>query len=218
MTTREERRARRKELRRRMAQARAELGARVGAHPLVRRARLRRRVRRLLAASVLVLAALLARCDCDEPPAVPPPAPPVEPVPPAKLAEKPRLPAAPAPPAPTGTISSLQRPSYDLERKAPLTWVDDFRMQVAARSPRLAACFQGVERPGALRWTAAVNPEAGSVSDHELEPVGGTSDLDREQRACLVEALSMPPYRLSRGLDAAEARSTPTRVGIVIEF
>jgi hypothetical protein len=92
--------------------------------------------------------------------------------------------------------------------------MDEYRLQVAARSPRLARCFQGAGRPGALRWTASVNPTRGEVSDHQLQPIGGGAELRREQRECLLEALSSPPYRLT----APGAPALPDRVGLVIEF
>ncbi|WNG58351.1 hypothetical protein F0U59_29125 [Archangium gephyra] len=92
--------------------------------------------------------------------------------------------------------------------------MDDFRIQVAARSPRLAQCFSGTERPGALRWTAAVNAASGSVSDHALEPVGTGGELSGKQRDCVQGVLSSPGYRLK----PEQKQDLPGRVSIVIEF
>ena len=128
-------------------------------------------------------------------------------------------PVKPKPPAPKKPIVQKMQPQNrgEFEGAAPSTppWLDDFRMQVSARSPRLADCFTGTDRPGALRWTTAVNPENGSVSDHSLEPIGGTADLLQDQRECLLKVLSSPVYKIPKQ-DAGNV--LPSRVGIVIEF
>ncbi|MBK7865320.1 MAG: hypothetical protein IPJ65_43340 [Archangiaceae bacterium] len=92
-------------------------------------------------------------------------------------------------------------------------WLDEFRMQVAAASPRLAECFTGIERQ-ALRWSAAVNPKPGTVADHSLEPVGVGTDLTADQRTCVQAVLSSPVYRLTQLGD----EPLPRRVSLVIEF
>ena len=88
-------------------------------------------------------------------------------------------------------------------------------MQVTARSPRLAACFAGVERPGSLKWSASVEPVHGQVSDQKLETTLQSDPLTPEQRDCVMGVLSDPPYRLDT---KGEERTTPSRVGLAIEF
>ena len=91
--------------------------------------------------------------------------------------------------------------------------LDDFRLQVAARSPRLALCFKGADRPGALRWNVALNPESGAVSDHVFEPVGA-AELSPAQRECMQRTLSSPGYHVTQ----ADRQSLSSRVSLVIEF
>lgn len=86
-------------------------------------------------------------------------------------------------------------------------------MQVAARSPRLAQCFKGAERPGALRWDVALNPSSGAVSDQFLETVGAV-ELSAPQRECVERTLSNPGYHVS----ALPSEGLPTRVTLMIEF
>jgi hypothetical protein len=93
-------------------------------------------------------------------------------------------------------------------------WLAAFQLQVSARSPRLAACFTGSDRPGALRWTASLDPKSGAVSDHAFEPVGATAELSPAQRACAVKALSDPAYRLR----SPTLQELPTRIALVIAF
>ena len=85
------------------------------------------------------------------------------------------------------------RPGYETEAQPPPEWIDEFRLQATARSPRLAQCFEGTDRPGALRWVAALNPETGTVSDQELEPVGPRSAPDRRATRVRRAAPSPPP-------------------------
>ncbi len=118
-----------------------------------------------------------------------------------------------APPTP-GRMARRDRPAFPTPTPTPLPWLDAFRLQVAARSPRLAACFDGAARPGALKWTAAVEPVHGRVSDPTLEPTLSSDALTGAQRACVLAVLSDPPYRL----DGTGAAATPSRVGIVVEF
>jgi hypothetical protein len=127
----------------------------------------------------------------------------------------PGLPVTATPTPPQSRLSRKDRPSYATEDPGPLPWIEDLRLQVATRSTRLAACFVGVTRPGALKWIAAVEPEQGRVSDQVLEPVLATEPLKREQRECVSSVLSEPVYRL-RG--EGDARSTPVRVSLVLEF
>jgi hypothetical protein len=157
--------------------------------------------------AVLLLLLLLRSCPAEEPAAPEVPvvvAPAVVPAPP---------PAPLPPPAPTGRVATRGRPSFETPVPAPLPWVSSFRMQVAARSPRLAECFVGADRPGKLKWTASVSPVDGRVSEHVLEPMLVTDAISGEQRACVLGVLSDPPYRLDD-----DGRTTPSRVGVVIEF
>ena len=170
-------------------------------------ARARRRQRQVLLALLAVLLLsllLLLDCRCTrEPPPEPAPEP-VMPVP----AEEPEATLPRHPP-----IQRMDRPEYTSEVPEPLAWLDSFRMQVAARSPRLAECFVGAERPGRLKWTASVDPLEGKVSEHQLEPVLTTDALTATQRACAVDVLSEPSYTL-----VGEGRATPSRLSMIIEF
>jgi hypothetical protein len=111
-------------------------------------------------------------------------------------------------------VAPRDRPAFAGPAPDPLPWLAAFRLQVAARSPRLAECFVGAPRPGALKWSAAVEPRAGRVSDPSLEPTLSTEALTPTQRACALAVLSDPAYRL----DAGSGPSTPSRVSLVIEF
>lgn len=160
----------------------------------------------------LLLLLLLRDCRCEEDP-VAPPAPAV---------------SGPAAPAGRGQAASVEppietkvkrkdRPAFTPEAPEPLPWIGALRLQVAARSPRLAACFVGAARPGALRWSAAVDPAVGRVSEQTLEPTLSGDPLSAEARDCALGVLSDPPYRLEAG-QGRDGRSTPARVGLVIEF
>lgn len=191
----------RADLARRKAAARAEL-ARL--RPQKKTDRRRSRSRWLLLLLLLLLLILLP--DCEEPaPLVVAPAPPPAPVEVVAPEPAPRL---------TGRVARQPRPAYQSASPAPLSWIRSFRMQVAARSPRLSACFVGASRPGTLKWTSSVEPSTGKVSQHSLEPVQTSETLSRAQRDCVLAVLSDPPYTLQ--MDAE--RATPSRVGMVIEF
>ena len=97
---------------------------------------------------------------------------------------------------------------------APPVWLTALRIQVAARSPRLAECFEGTTQPGTLRWSVAIDPDHGVVSDPEVEPTLAGQDLSTAQRRCVLGVLSDPPYQLATGDEPA----TPARVALVIEF
>jgi hypothetical protein len=210
---RRELRQRQRELRQSLQARSRQVRERVHAIPAVRRERNRRRVRRAVTVALLLLLACLIRCECQQGPPSPPPA---------KGETQETLEAKPKPPvtAPArreplrAQVKRQPRATYEGEAQAPPNWLEDFRLQVAARSPRLAQCFTGTDRPGALRWTASVNPESGAVSDHEAEPVGPGPELRREQRDCVIRTLSNPPYRLS----AKQKQELPTRISLVLEF
>jgi hypothetical protein len=203
------RRLRRQQLRRDLATLREQVRARVQS---LRQAHKPRRRRRLLALPLLLLLLLLLRCPDD-----PQPPPVVETKAPAKAAvDKPPTPTPrkTARPPLAGHLGNRPRAPYQASAPLPPTWIDELRLQAAARSPRLAACFSGSDRPGALRWNAALNPDTGTVSDHDLEPLGPRSALTDEQRACIVQALSTPRYRLT----PPPTQPFPERVTLVIEF
>ncbi|MGI5861531.1 MAG: hypothetical protein ACOX6T_05675 [Myxococcales bacterium] len=218
MTPRELRRAmreRRRELRRAVRKLRRQARADAERIPVVQKEKQRRRRRRLTALlAVLLLALLLTRCECQPAPAIPPeaePAPevvPEEPEPvPAKKAEVKKNPLK-------ATTKRRRRAGYEEAARAGPPWLEDFRLQVAARSARLAQCFTGSERPGALRWSTAVDPESGAVADHEVDPVGPSAELSLDQRKCLVGVLSDPVYRLTD----QQKQGLPSRISLAIEF
>jgi len=204
-------RARRLGARRALTMMRRELRARVRALPADEAARRRRRRRLLAVLAVILLLLLLALrdCECDAAPATPPAG--------TAATAATRAPVRPLPPPPpiTGRVERVRRPAFVEPSPAARTWLDDFRLQVAARSPRLADCFRGTDSPGGLRWTCALSPTDGATADHELEPLRGTVAVSKEQRECLVRALASPAYHLQPGPGTP---STPVRVSMVIEF
>jgi hypothetical protein len=200
----------RREVRAQLRAKMDEIREQVAELPAVQKARARRRRRnRIILFLILLLLASLLRCDCG--------AEPVDEVedagvavdaghatrdagmPKAKLAAK---------------VKTQHRGGYGLETPAPPTWLDEFMTQVTARSPRLAQCFTGQDRPGVLRWTSSINAKTGAPSDHELELVGGGNDLKPDQRRCVLSTLSFPPYKLT----APDAGGLPDRVSVVLEF
>ena len=199
---------------------------RVDQHPAVQRARARRRRRRTLGlAAVLLFLLLLSRCECERP--QPPPQEPAKAEAPAP--EKPKVVAPPAVPVRVkrpplrAHAEPVQRGALATKARGAPAWLEELRTQVSARSPRLAHCFNGADRPGALRWTASLNPASGWVSEHELEPVGQAVDLSKAQRDCLVLGLSSPAYRLGAAPQGAaqgaqKTAALPERISLVIEF
>ncbi len=207
------RRAVAQELRTKRAALREDIRQRLERHRRATpRKRSTRRWRWLLALLILLLLLLLLlrNCSCGTEASGPPPV--DEPASPLPGADEPEVTPPEAPP--NHRVARRDRPEYALEQPEPLPWITAFRLQVAARSPRLAECFVGAHRPGTLKWTAEVEPIHGRVSDHTLEPTLLSDALTRPQRACALEVLSDPPYTL----EAGSPRSTPSRVGIVIEF
>lgn len=206
MTPREQRRA----ARARIAGLLREARARVDALPEVQRARRGRARRRALWAALLLLLLLFVRCDCAPEPAPAPEEPAAVVV---DAGVKPPTPKQVKRAPSRDRIAASVRPGYEPGAQPSPAWLDDFRLQVAARSPRLAQCFKGTDRPGALRWTVALNAGSGAVSDHVFEPVG-LADLSVAQRDCLQRTLSAPGYHVTPG----DAQSLPARVSLVIEF
>jgi hypothetical protein len=184
------------------------------AYAAVLAARRRRTRRRLaIAAAILLVLWLLSRCECEEPAApvvvevdAGTPAPP-----PAPKAAKPK----PKPPVKLdGNIDGSDRPAMVVDPQPTPPWLDQFRMQVAARSAVLAACFNGVEKPGALRWSALVHAKSGRVTESVVEPVFRGVTLTPDQIECLIAGLSDPPFKL----DEPDERAGARRVSLVFEF
>ena len=191
---------------------RREAREKLDRNPAIRKERRRRRIRRAVTLAVLLILASLIRCECG----------PGKPKGVATLTVLPLLPKPPvAPKAVTrpkaplhAHVASQARGAYATGASAPPPWLDAFRLQVAARSPRLAKCFTGQDRPGALRWTSSVNPKSGAVSDHELELIGSADELRREQKLCLEGVLNAPRYLFEN----IPGQALPSRISMVIEF
>lgn len=184
----------------RLAAARAKFAA-----LRTRRAPPSRRKRWVALALLLVLLALLQDCRCNQAPPQP-----------CVQVEATGVGAGTAAPEPPDDRRMSRRDRAALRTQAPSTppWLASFRMQVAARSLRLARCFVGADRPGRLRWTTTVEPSYGAVSEHVIEPTLQGDALTAGERACALAALGTPPYRLEGG----DARTTPSRVSLVLEF
>ncbi|APS00767.1 hypothetical protein [Pajaroellobacter abortibovis] len=69
------------------------------------------------------------------------------------------------------------------------------RLQVVARSPRIAQCLIGMDKPGALRWTSFVNP--GVASGQE----SGPTELSK-RAACLISVRVCSMSLLLRLIDS----------------
>lgn len=208
----------RRALRAQLAAQRQQLARRLATLPaaVLLRARRRRRTRRRLAGGLLVLGLLLLLWRCPQVPPVPPDPPAVPPAVGQGVSKTP--PSGGPPPVSDRAVERIQsvpRATFAIAPQPAPTWLDGFRMQVVARSPRLAQCFQGQDAPGALRWTSSVVPGTGRTSDHVFEPLGAAPLAGRE--ACLREVLSTPPFQAVRDPNGADP-STPIRVSIVIEF
>ncbi|MCK6505302.1 hypothetical protein L6R53_18195 [Myxococcota bacterium] len=94
------------------------------------------------------------------------------------------------------------------------TWLPAFHQQVAARSPRLAACFVGAAAPGALRWSARLDLRSGRAGDHRFAPTLEAAPPTADQQACLARALAEPPYQI----EVPAPPDLPVPVSLVIEF
>lgn len=197
-----------RQLRARRAALREKIRAQRAA---LRRARRPRKRRRWVLLALLLLLLLLRECNCDPAPTPVGPGTPPPPVPP--IVTEPPPPSPPAPKPVKAKIRRRRRPAMTTPAPPRKLWLDDFRLQVAARSLRLSNCFQGADRPGAVRWSCALDPRSGEVSDQRFEPIGRTP-IDAAQRRCLKKALAEPAYRLDPGEDAP----TPDRVSLVLEF
>ena len=172
--------------------------------------RKRRRQRNTLIALIIVLLLLLlSRCECDpvedEGPAGPDAA--------VVVVDTPEI----VPEALTsgkGRTQKTKRPALKVEPPPPPPWLDQFRLQVAARSPRLATCLNGNERPGAMRLSGLVHAKSGRVTAAVVEPVFRGSSLSERQLECLVKELTTQSYRLDEPNPSAAAR----RVSLIFEF
>jgi hypothetical protein len=199
-------RAQRKALRAELGQRRAAIKARTTERDATRR---QRRLAIALLILILLLLLLLRDCSCAHATG------------PVRLTAFPIGPGVEAtiitpaaePPF-TGRVATTPRPAVKTQGVGPPLWLTSLRIQVAARSPRLAGCFEGTTRPGTLRWTVAVDADRGVVSDPEIEPTLAGQELSTRQRQCVLGVLADPPYRLATGDEPA----TPARVGLVIEF
>lgn len=197
-----ERRRRRAQLRERMRDNRERLAD----HPAMKAARearakkRKRRSRRMLIASTLLLLLLLL-LKCDVPRGTGGDATPLAMV-------------TPEEPVTFGArVKTQKRPGYTVPvRKGP-DWLDEFRLQVAARSPRLSTCFNGSDRSGAIRWTTTIDTRTGAVTGHEFEPLGAAI-MTADQKRCATQALSQPGYQLKE----PPPEPLPNRVSLVLEF
>jgi len=205
--------AQQKQLRRELKVQQRQQREALKAHPMyaqMQQQRLQRRRRRLLMALLLaLLLLLLSKCECDEAPATPAPAPPAAPT-----VVKPPADTPPPPKKLRGRVRGTRRPTLPVQPPGPPSWLDAFRLQVAARSTLLAGCFNGIEKPGALRWSVRVHAPTGKVSASTLEPVLSNADITPKQVECLEQHLSSPAYKLDEPDPKAEAR----RVTLVFEF
>lgn len=216
------RREARRAARRLMKQRRAEVKARLAAaRAPADRARRRRNLRRrlVLLAILLLIYLLLRSCDCDDPPGAgpiadmgPDAAAMADDMGPDAARSRPRKKAAKPRPI-EASIRGTGRPTFENPTPAPPDWLVALRIQVSARGPRLARCFEGADRPGALRWSARVDIPRGVVSDHDFEPVLGGADLSKDLRRCLVGVLADPRYHLPPAPEAGQPR-----ISIVVEF
>lgn len=201
-------------LRKRRREIRAQIKAQRASLKAARRQAQSKRPKRwrlrLFLLLVLLLLLMLRECNCEGPSTAPP-------KPPATVTAT--VTPVKKPPAAVKTpvrrrLRGRRRPSYESAPKKTKRWLADFRLQVSGRSIRLASCFEGVERPGAVRWVSAVDPATGKVTDHALDPIASSIALSKKQKTCMLKVLSNPPYRLS----AKDAPTTPERVGLVVEF
>lgn len=118
------------------------------------------------------------------------------------------------PEAPKPRMTRLDRPALPAPPPRSPDWLQAFHDQVAARAPRLAACFVGTEQPGALRWSTTIDRASGRVSEHRLQPTLQGASLSDPQESCVLQALSEPAYKLP----SEPGQVLPERVALVIEF
>jgi hypothetical protein len=217
LPTRSERRAMRAELRAKQKATKADMKSKVRElkrNPEVMRAMNRRR-RRLLVRILLVviLIWLLLQLDCSGDPVTD--LPPVNEITTEQVDVVPKkIPKRKQRRKLAGKVKSEPRGKLALEVPPVPPWLDAFRLQVAARSPRLARCFEGNERPGAMRLSALVNAGSGRISEPVVEPAFRGTDLTSTQEKCLVRVLAGQPYQLVAVAPEAASR----RVSLIFEF
>ncbi len=171
----------------------------------------------LFVAFAVVIA--LLRDACAEPPPPPPPTPPPScaACPEAPLCVPPVRVARKLPPVPRSKskVAPTPREALAVGERAPPPWLESFRRQVMARSTILAACFAGIDRPGAAWWTAQFDPGTGTATTGQLEAAQGSAPVSTEQAACVLRGLQDTRYALGPegGLDPA-----PRRLRLLIEF
>lgn len=135
--------------------------------------------------------------------------------------EQPKPP--PSPPQPTrappvrraspGPIQAKERPKLKPQQMSQPRWISDFQLQVSTRSPELATCATGASEPGALRWSALLDPKDGSVSDQQIEGIGANAAISSERLECIKSVLRAPPYVIK-----AQGDMSPRRVTLLLEY
>ncbi|MEN0064902.1 MAG: hypothetical protein AAGA48_22345 [Myxococcota bacterium] len=170
------------------------------------------RIWRWIALILAILLLLLLFRECEEAPELEPEG--VGTVGPALAVEVVSDPAPVVVEPPPPRVVRRDRPNLVPPPPTPPNWLVAFRMQVSARSPRLAECFEGMGRPGQIKWTASVEPTTGRVGDHVIEPLLFTGELSKPERSCIETVLAEPDYRLP----PVDPDSMPSRVSLVLEF
>ena len=117
-----------------------------------------------------------------------------------------------------GRIAKQSRNNYKIAPQKSLPWMDEFRLQVAARSARLAKCFVGVERPGSLDWSCTVNPKSGVIFEQEIEMTQVGATLSQDQENCISSVLADPGYHFNESVNPSETHNLSHRLRMVIEF
>lgn len=154
-----------------------------------------------------LLVGLLPRPRCIEPP---PPSDPKCPEPVVAVATPPE---AASPPEAMPSAAPVYRPRFVPPAPNPPLWLVSFRRQVAARSRRMAECFEGTDRPGQIRWVASIDLATGWVAEQAIEPTLWTHELPGPRRQCLERALGDRRYMLP-----PTDPGSPNRVSLVLEF
>lgn len=203
-------RAQRKALRRRLDEKRREVAQRLANLPGAQERKSRKRLL-LWAVALLLIMLCLSKCECTDAGPTPPPKARVVVV----KVEKVLPPQAKRQAAPATKATPRLRAQYKAESPSEPAWVEAFRLQVAARSQRLAECFVGTSKPGAIRWTASITSETGAVFDHHIAPVPPAEDLTAQQHGCVVGVLAKPGYQK---LATTYAGALPETVSLVLEF
>ncbi len=190
-----------------------------------RQARQARQQRAAFAALAAVLALLLLLTQCPDDEAAPLPVAVAEACPEVPTCgEVKKKKTVPRPkttkPIPrTGTTVPQPRDVFAIPQLRSPPWLQALRIQVSARSLALAACFNGTEKPGALRLTATVTPSSGRLADADLEALSDAVAIDEKTRRCVLEVLQSPPYQLRDALGGdADGDDIGTRISLILEF